>query len=102
MAQLEQISETAQRAKGGVVVWQSLRCGGVTLAPISPLGRDQRSAAVRQADQQEEHTAAPDAADRGERAAFKRVTLAGDRHQIGKITAMGSLPTLPSAASAEN
>jgi hypothetical protein len=96
MAQLEQISKTAERAKGGVVVRQSLRSAGATHAPVGPLGRNERAAAIRQTDQQEEHTAAPDTADHGERAALEGVTLAGDRHQIGKITAMGSLPTLPS------
>jgi hypothetical protein len=96
MAQLEQIGKTAERAKGDVVVWRNLRSTGMTLAPVGPLGRNKRAAAVRQTEKQKEHTAAPDAADHGERPALEGVTLAGDCHQIEKITAMGSLTTLPS------
>jgi hypothetical protein len=99
MAQLEQIGKTAKRAKRRVVVGQSSRAVGVTIAPVGPLGRNERAAAIRQANKQEEHTTAPDAADHDERAALEGVTLAGDRHRIGKITAMGSLPTLPSTGS---
>jgi len=99
MAQLEQIGKTTERTKRRVVVGQSSRAAGVTIAPVGPLDWNERAAAIRQADKQEEHTAAPDAADHDERAALKGVTLAGDRHRIGKITAMGSLPTLPSMRS---
>jgi len=95
MAQFEQIVKTTKRAKRRVVVGQSSRAAGVTLGPVGPLGRNKRAAAIRQTDKQEEHTAAPDAADHHERPALEGVTLAGDRHRIGKITAMGSLPTLP-------
>jgi hypothetical protein len=42
MAQLKQIGKTAERAKGGVVVWQSSRSVGATLAPIGPPGRNER------------------------------------------------------------
>jgi hypothetical protein len=96
MAQLEQIGKTTERAKRRVVVGQSSRVAGVTLAPVGPLGRNERAAAIRQTDEQKEHTAAPDAADHRERPALEGVTLAGDRHRIRKITAMGSMPTLPS------
>jgi len=51
MAQLQQIGKAAERAKGRVVVWQSSRAAGVTLAPVSPLGRNERAAAIRQADE---------------------------------------------------
>ena len=50
-------------------------------------------------DKQEEDAAAPDAADHGERPALEGMALAGDRHRIRNITAMGSLPPLPSTAS---
>ncbi len=96
MAQREQIGKTTERAKCRVVVWQSWRAAGVTIAPVGPLGRNERAAAVGQTEKQKEHTATSDAADHGERAALERVALAVDRHRNGKITAMGSLPTLPS------
>src|SRR5262249_21944935 len=67
----------------------------MTFVPVSPLDRDQRATAVREAGQHEQNTAAADTADDGERAALKRVALAGDRHRIGKIPAMGSLSPLP-------
>jgi hypothetical protein len=66
MAKLEQIDKTAERAKGGVVVWQSSRSVGVTLAPVGPLSRNERAAAVGQTEKQKDHTAASDAADHGE------------------------------------
>jgi len=99
-AQLEQIGETAEGAKGGVVAPHRLRAASMTLVPVGPLGRDERAAAVGQTDKQEENAAAPDAADHRERAALEGVALAGDRHRIGEITAMGSLPPLPSMPSA--
>ena len=66
----------------------------MTLVPVSPLGRDQRATAVREADQREENAAAADTADDGEHAALKRMTLAGDDDRIGEIPAMGSLSPL--------
>jgi hypothetical protein len=96
MAQPEQIGEPAERARGRVVARQRPCAAGMTLVPVGPLGRNERAAAVGQADKQEENTAAPDAADHGERAALEGVALAGDRHRIRNITARGSLPPLPS------
>jgi hypothetical protein len=74
----------------------------MTLVPVSPLGRDQRATAVREAGQREENAAAADTADDGEHAALKRMALASDNYRIGEIPAMGSLSPLLSAASAEN
>jgi len=66
----------------------------MTLVPVSPLGRDQRATAVREAGHREENAAAADTADDGEHAALKRMTLAGDDDRIGEIPAMGSLSPL--------
>jgi len=66
----------------------------MTLVPVSPLGRDQRATAVREAGQREENAAAADTADDGEHAALKRMALAGDNYRIGEIPAMGSLSPL--------
>ena len=66
----------------------------MTLVPISPLGRDQRATAVREAGQCEENAAAADTADDGEHAALKRMALAGDNYRIGEIPAIGSLSPL--------
>ena len=74
----------------------------MTLVPVSPLGRDQRATAVREADQREENAAAADTADDGEHAPLKRMALASDHYRIGEIPAMGSLSPLPSMKSAKN
>jgi len=66
----------------------------MTLVPVSPLGRDQRATAVREAGHREENAAAADTADDGEHAALKRMTLAGDDDRIGEVPAMGSLSPL--------
>ena len=62
--------------------------------PVSPLGRDQRATAVGEAGQHKQNTAAADTADDGERAALKRMALAGDHYRSGEIPAMGSLSPL--------
>jgi hypothetical protein len=102
MAQPEQIGETAENAQGRVIALERLHLLGSTLVPAGPLGWDQRAAAVGQPGEQKQHTAPPDAADHLKRAALEGVALAGDRRRIGKITAMGSLPPLPSIRSAKN
>jgi hypothetical protein len=99
MPQPEQIAKTAERAKAGVVASQRPRAAGMTLAPVGPLGRNERAAAVGQNDKQEEYAAAPDAAEHVKRASLEGMALAGDRHPIRNITAMGSLPPLPSMPS---
>ena len=63
----------------------------MTLVPVSPLSRYQRATAIREAGQREENAAAADTANDGERAALKRMALAGDHYRIGEIPAMGSL-----------
>jgi hypothetical protein len=99
MAQPEQIAETAERARARVVVPQRPCAAGMTLVPVGPRGRNERAAAVGQTGKQEEYAAAPDAADHGKRAALEGMALAGNRYRIRDITAMGSLPPLPSTPS---
>jgi hypothetical protein len=92
MAQLKQIAKAAQSTRADVGF--PARAATMTLVPVSPLGRDQRATAVGKAGQHEQNTAAADTADDGERAALKRMALAGDNYRIGKIPAMGSLSPL--------
>ncbi len=95
LAQVKQIPESAQIvvAIADIVRRRSV---GLLRAPIGPLGWNERPAAVWQNHENQEDAAPPDAADRGERLTFEGVTLAGDRHRIRNITAMGSLWPLPS------
>ena len=97
LAQVKQIAESAQivvAILGGV----HERPPGLLWAPIGPLSRNERPAAIRQDHQNEKDGAPPDAADRGQRLAFEGVALAGDRYRIRNITMMGSLWPLPSGA----
>jgi hypothetical protein len=99
MAQLKQIAKAAQSTRADVGFPARAHAATMTLVPVSPLGRDQRATAVGKAGQHEQNTAAADTADDGERAALKRMTLAGDNYRIGKIPAMGSLSPLLSTGS---
>jgi hypothetical protein len=98
MAQPKQIAKTAKDARVGTVI--RARVGAATLArvPIGPLGRDQRATAIGQAGQRKENPIAANTANYWEHTTLKRVALAGNRHRIGKISAMGSLSPLPLAA----
>jgi hypothetical protein len=96
-AQVKQIPESAQIVVAIAAIVR--RCSPRRLrAPIGPLGRNERPAAVWQNHENEEDAAPPDAADRSQRLAFESVALAGDRHRIRNITMMGSLWPLPSGA----
>ena len=99
LAKVKQIPEAAQIV---VAIADIVRRRAVGLfgAPIGPLGRNERPAAIGQDYENEEDAAPPDAADRGQRLAFEGVALAGDRHRIRDITTMGSLWPLPSTRSA--
>ena len=99
MAQLKQIAKAAQSTRTDVGFPARAHAATMTLVPVSPLGRDQRATAVGEAGQHEQNTAATDTADDGERAALKRMALAGDDYRIGKIPAMGSLSPLLSTGS---
>jgi hypothetical protein len=95
LAQVEQITESAEIVDTitGLV---RRRSPGLLCTPIGPAGRNERSAAVRQDDENEEDAAPPDAADHRQRMAFECVTLAGDRDRIWNVTVMGSLWPLSS------
>lgn len=99
MAQLKQIAKAAQSTRADVGFPARAHAATMTLVPVSPLGRDQRATAVGEAGQHEQNTAAADTADDGERAALKRMALAGDNYRIGKIPVMGSLSPLLSMRS---
>jgi hypothetical protein len=96
LAQGEQITEPAERGCAVDIVIAE-RCVGI--APVGPGGGNERSAAVRQDDEHEQHAASLDAADRGQRPALERVALASDGYLSRNIMAMGSLSTLPSIES---
>jgi hypothetical protein len=93
LAKLEQITELAQRGCAvDIVIAQ--RCVGVSIAPVGPRGGNERSAAVRQDDEHEQHAASLDAADRRQRLTLERMALADNRHLIWDIAEMGSLSCL--------
>jgi len=60
LAKLEQITELAER-RCAVHIVLARRCVGI--APVSPRGGNERSAAVRQDDEREQNAASLDAAD---------------------------------------
>ena len=97
LAQVKQIPEAAQIVVALADILRR-RAVGLLGAPIGPLGRNERPAAIGQDYENEEDAAPPDAADRGQRLAFEGVALAGDRYRIRNITTMGSLWPLPSGA----
>jgi len=102
MAQPKQIAKAAKDAQAGAVIGACADAATLTFVPVGPLGRNERATAVRQACQREENPVATNTADHRERTALKRVALAGNRHRIGEIPAMGSLSPLPSMRSARN
>ena len=95
LAKLEQITELAER--GCVVdIVIAQRCGAAGIAPVGPGGRNERSAAVRQDDEHEQHATSLDAADHRQRLTLERVALADNGYLIRDIAEMGSVPWLPS------
>jgi len=94
MAQLKQIAKAAKSTQAGIGFPARAHTATMTLVPVSPLSRDQRATAVREAGQREENAAAADTTNDGERAALKRMALAGDHYRVGEIPAMGSLSLL--------
>ena len=75
------------------------RCVGIGIAPVGPRGRNERSAAIRQDDEYEQHAASLDAADHRQRLPLERMARSNDRHIIRMIVEMGSVSPLPSTAS---
>jgi hypothetical protein len=98
MAQPKQIAKAAKDAQVGTVIRARVDAATLALVPVGPLGRDQRATAIGQAGERKEDAVAANTADNRQRTTLKRVALAGDRHRIRKIPAMGSLSSLPSAA----
>ena len=96
MTQPKQIAKAAKHARAGAVISARGSAATLTLVPVGPLGRNERATSVGQAGQHEENALAPDTANDRERAALKRVTLAGNCYRSREISAMGSLSPLPS------
>ena len=97
LAQVEQIAESAEIV-GTITGIVCRRSPGLLCAPVGPVGRNERSAAVRQNHENEEDAAPPHATDHGERLAFEGVAPTDDRHRVRNIMVMGSLWPLPSTA----
>jgi hypothetical protein len=98
LAQVEQIAESAEAVHCRAVIIRRA-AAVVTFVPAGPLCGNERAAAVRQACEQEQNAATPNAADDGQGLAFESVPLAEDRHRIRNITVMGSLALLSSMRS---
>src|SRR5271165_3467444 len=81
LAKLEQITQLAER---GCVVGSVIaqRCVGIGIAPVGPRGGNERSAAIRQDDEYEQHAASLDAADHRQRLPLERMARSNDRHII--------------------
>src|ERR1043166_2147834 len=77
LAQVEQIVGFAKRAHDRVVIAVRWRAAGVTCVPVGPLRRNERAAAVGNADEQKQDAAPLDAADNSQRLAFERVAPVG-------------------------
>jgi hypothetical protein len=95
LAKLEQITQLAER---GCVVGSVIaqRCVGIGIAPVGARGGNERSAAIRQDDEHEQHAASLNAADHRQRLPLERMALSNDRHIIRMIAEMGSVSPLPS------
>ena len=98
MTQPKQIAKAAKHARAGAVISAHGSAATLALVPVGPLGWNEGATSVGQAGQHEENALAPDTANDRERAALKRVTLAGNRYRSREISVMGSLSPLPSAA----
>jgi hypothetical protein len=98
LAKLEQITQLAER---GCVVGSVIaqRCVGTGIAPVGPRGGNERSAAIRQDDEYEQHAASLDTADHRQRLPLERMARSNDRHIIRMIVEMGSVSPLPSIRS---
>jgi hypothetical protein len=98
LAQLEQVAESAEIvATLTAIVRQHSPC--LVGAPIGPVRRNERSAAVWQDHEKKENAAPLDAADHRQRLAFEGVTRTGDGYRVWNIAVVGSLWPLPSTRS---
>jgi len=96
LAKLEQITEPAKSGRTANIV---IAPRSVAIAPVGPRDGNERSAAIRQDDEYEQHAASLDAADHRQRLALERVALASDGYLSRNIAEMGSLSTLVSIRS---
>jgi len=101
LAKPQQIIKLAER---GCVVDIGIARGsvGVGIAPVGPRSGNERSAAVRQDNEDEQDATPLDAAYHRQRLPLERMAFAGDDHPTRNIPEMGSLPYLPSTRSARN
>ena len=97
--QLEQIAELAER-RFVLDIVVALRSVGASIAPVGPCGWNERSAAVRQDNKNEQYAASLDAADHRQRLAFEGLAPARDGYLIRIIAEAGSVSPLPSTRSA--
>jgi hypothetical protein len=95
LAQVEQIAESAEAVHCRAVTIGRADAV-VTFVPAGPLCGNERAAAVRQAYEQQQNAATPNAADHGQGLGYESVPLADDGHRIRNITVMGSLALLSS------
>src|SRR6185503_13570873 len=87
LAELEQITELAEggRVDDILIDW---RCGSI--APVGPRGGNERAAAVRQDNENQQDAAPLDATDHRQRLALERVALADHGHLIRDIAELGN------------
>jgi hypothetical protein len=96
-AQLGKIREPADGVGGA---WRFIAgCRAGIAAPVGPGRRDQRTAAVRQDDEQEQAAAALDGANDAEALALEGVAPSRHRHFVRVILGVGSVSPLPSTRS---
>jgi hypothetical protein len=95
LAKLEQITELAESGRVITIVMQRRRVD-VGCSPIGPRRWNERSAAVRQNDENEEDAASLDGVNHAERLAFERVAPPDNGHLGWHIPVMGSVAPLPS------
>jgi hypothetical protein len=98
LAKLEQITELAESGCVITIVMQRRRVD-VGRSPIGPRRWNERSAAVRQNDENEEDAASLDGVNHAERLAFEGVAPADNGHLGWRIPVMGSVAPLPSIES---
>jgi hypothetical protein len=72
---------------------------GLGRSPVGPCRRNERSAAIRQNDENEKSAASLDGVNHAERLAFEGVAPADDSHLRRNIAVMGSVSPLPSTRS---
>jgi hypothetical protein len=101
LAKLEQITELADRGCAIMIVMQRRRVD-VGCSPIGPHRWNERSAAVRQNDENEQDAASLDDVDHAERLAFEGVAPPDNGHLGWNISVMGSVAPLPSTRSTSN